>query len=177
MARSYISTLDLLVPVEASVSGVIGSEPAVIADERLKTVRDRYKKAMDYLKSADDSPGANGRSKLETYVQKQELWSKEVEKYTKAQHDALATVKPPQGATTKQIKEARELYLQWIQEHGRDVSLRRRRPKLEQLLTNCVKVQTLDSDEIHGLGGPRLQVHGMFDGVEEAAALSSAADP
>lgn len=116
-----MATLDLIVPVEASVSGVIGSEPSVITDERLKTVRDRYTKAMDYLKSPDDSPGANGRSKLETYVLKQELWSKEVEKYSSAQNETLTSVKPPPGATTKQIKEAREMYLQWIQEHGRDV--------------------------------------------------------
>jgi hypothetical protein len=112
-----------LVPVEASVSGVIGADPTAVTDERLKTVRDRYTKAMDYLTSPDDSPGANGRSKLETYVLKQEFWSKEVEKYSKAQNEALLSVKPPQGATTKQIKEARELYLQWLQEHGRDVSL------------------------------------------------------
>ena len=62
MARSYLSTLDLLVPVEASVSGVIGSDPSVVVEERLMVVRDRYTRAMDYLKSADDSPGANGRS-------------------------------------------------------------------------------------------------------------------
>jgi len=61
------------VPVEASVLGVIGSEATAVTDERLKTTRDRYTKAMDYLKSHDDSPGAGGRSKLETYVLKQEL--------------------------------------------------------------------------------------------------------
>ncbi|KAK8065032.1 hypothetical protein PG997_011779 [Apiospora hydei] len=114
-----------MVPVEASVSGVIGSEPNAVTDERLKTVRDRYTKAMDYLKSPDDSPGANGRSKLETYVMKQELWSREVEKYTRAQNDALATVKPAPGASPKAVKEARELYMQWVQEHGRDVLLHR----------------------------------------------------
>jgi hypothetical protein len=110
-----------LVPVEASVSGVIGNDPSNVVEERLMVVRDRYTRAMDYLKSADDSPGANGRSKLATYVMKQEAWSKTVETYTSAQNTALANYKPPSGATTAQVKEARELYMQWIQEHGRDV--------------------------------------------------------
>ena len=123
VARSYLSTLDFMVPVEASVSGVIGgNDPTVVVDQRLMVVRDRYNKAMDYLKSADDSPNADGRSKLGTYVLKQEAWSKAVEAYTAAQNGALASVKPPTGATKDQVKEARELYLQWIQEHGRDVS-------------------------------------------------------
>lgn len=123
VARSYLSTLDLMVPVEASVSGLIGgSDPKAVVEERLVVIRDRYNRAMDYLKSADDSPNADGRSKLGTYVLKQESWSKAVEAYTSAQDRALASVKPPPGATRDQVKEARELYLQWIQEHGRDVS-------------------------------------------------------
>lgn len=111
-----------MVPVEASVSGVVGSDPGVVTDERLKTVRDRYTRAMEYLKSPDEAQGANGRSKLETYVMKQEIWSKQVENYTRAQNEYLATVKPGPSANPKQIKEARELYMQWIQEHGRDLS-------------------------------------------------------
>ncbi|KAK7936085.1 hypothetical protein PG985_001580 [Apiospora marii] len=122
VARSYLSTLDFMVPVEASVSGAIGYDPSTIMDERLKTVRDRYNKAMDTLKSHDESAGllALGRSKLETYVIKQEIWSKEVEKYSHAQNAALAHVQPPPGASTRQVQDARELYLQWMQEHGRD---------------------------------------------------------
>jgi len=124
VARSYLSTLDLMVPVEASVSGLIGgSDPKAVVEDRLVVIRDRYNRAMEYLKSADDSPNAEGRSKLGTYVLKQESWSKAVEAYTAAQDRALASVKPPTGATRDQVKEARELYLQWIQEHGRDVSL------------------------------------------------------
>jgi hypothetical protein len=113
--------LDLLVPVEASVSGVIGSDAPVQVDGRLKVVKDRYMKAMDYLKSADDSPGAMGRSKLSTYVEKQSSWAKVVEAYSHAQNQQLAAIKPAPGATTQQVKEAREEYMQWIQEHGRDV--------------------------------------------------------
>jgi hypothetical protein len=77
---------------------------------------------MDYLKSADDSVGANGRSKLQTYVEKQERWSKEVEKYSAAQHNFIQNNKPPPGAVEKHIKEAKEAYMQWLQENGRDVS-------------------------------------------------------
>jgi hypothetical protein len=128
VARSYISTLDLLVPVEASVSGVIGNNTANIADERLRVIRERYNKAMDYLKSPDDAPDANGRSKLATYVKKQEAWSKTVEAYSAAQDKALQTFKPSiaEGNTkpsTEDIKKAREQYMQWLQEHGRDVCI------------------------------------------------------
>ncbi|KAK8113506.1 hypothetical protein PG984_014032 [Apiospora sp. TS-2023a] len=68
VARSYLSTLDFMVPIEASVSGAIGNDPSTVTDERLKTVRDRYQKAMDYLKSPDESFTAFGRSKLETHL-------------------------------------------------------------------------------------------------------------
>ncbi|EHK96225.1 hypothetical protein M7I_8079 [Glarea lozoyensis 74030] len=126
VARSYLSTLDLLVPVQASVSGVvsvssvISSAPETIVDAQLKVVASRYKNAMDYLKSPDDSVGANGRSKLQTYVEKQEKWSKEVEKYSAAQHDFIQSNKPLQGAIKEDIKESKAAYMQWLQEHGRD---------------------------------------------------------
>ncbi|KAM0417030.1 hypothetical protein ACHAPT_012996 [Fusarium lateritium] len=118
--RSYLSTLDLMVPVEASVSGAISGDSPALVDEGLRTVRDRYDKAMDYLKSPDDTAGADGRSKLATYVAKQALWSEAVQRYSFEQNEHLKSVKPPPGATKEQVKEARELHLQWIQEHGRD---------------------------------------------------------
>ncbi|MCJ1240206.1 hypothetical protein MMC14_008206 [Varicellaria rhodocarpa] len=120
VARSYLATLDLLMPVEASVSGVIGSENPAPIDGRLKIVRDRYLKAMDYLKSVDDTPGANSRSKLATYILKQESWSKAVKEYSEAQDSAITAVKPGPTATTGEVKAAREAYMQWIQEYGRD---------------------------------------------------------
>jgi len=80
--------LDLLVPVEASVSGVIGNEVAELTDTRLKTIRDRYKLSMAYLTSADDTPGSNGKSKVDTYVQKQSAWAREVQAYASAQAQA-----------------------------------------------------------------------------------------
>lgn len=123
MARSYLATLDLLVPVEASVSGAVGSSSTTVTDERLRVIRDRYKAAMDYLRSPDDTPTANGRSKVDTYVMKQAAWAKEVAAYTQAQGQALRDSNPPTGATSAQIKEAREKYMQWLQEHARDVCL------------------------------------------------------
>ncbi|KAL7946421.1 hypothetical protein V8C42DRAFT_357282 [Trichoderma barbatum] len=120
VARSYLAALDLLVPVEASVSGVIGSESAVVTDERLKTIRDRYKLSMAYLTSTDDTPGGNGKSKVDTYVQKQSIWAKEVAAYAQAQAQAMERCQPPPGATTAQVREAKEKYMQWIQEHARE---------------------------------------------------------
>jgi uncharacterized protein YukE len=84
-------------------------------------VKDRYVK--DYLKSTDDTPGGNGRSKLATYVDKQDRWSQAVQAYANAQNQALQAVKPPPNATTAQVKAARDEYMQWIQEHGRDVCI------------------------------------------------------
>ncbi|KAF5241151.1 hypothetical protein FAUST_4030 [Fusarium austroamericanum] len=43
VAQSYLAALDLLVPAEASVSGVISNETGDITDPRLKTIRERYK--------------------------------------------------------------------------------------------------------------------------------------
>ncbi|KFZ15399.1 hypothetical protein V501_02727 [Pseudogymnoascus sp. VKM F-4519 (FW-2642)] len=84
VARSYLSTLDFLAPVEASVSGAISSSTPIPTSGRLKVVRDRYLKAMDYLTSVDDTPGSSGRSKLTTYVDKQTAWAKAVEAYSAA---------------------------------------------------------------------------------------------
>ena len=132
VSRSYLSTLDLMVPVEASISGAIGSsKPQTVPDDQLtvsqqqlKTVKDRYTKAMEYLKSPDDAPGANGKSKLQTYVEKQALWSEAVEKYSAAQDRALTSFKPTGPGAKENVKESRELFMQWIQEHGRDVGSR-----------------------------------------------------
>ncbi|KAK0706084.1 hypothetical protein B0T26DRAFT_755616 [Lasiosphaeria miniovina] len=119
VARSYLAALDLLVPIEASVSGVIGNAATQVTDDRLKVIRDRYKASMDYLKSGDDSPGSAGKSKVETYVAKQSAWAKEVAAYDHAQGQALKDFAPPQGSSTAQVKESREKYMQWLQENAR----------------------------------------------------------
>jgi len=155
-----------MVPVEASVSGVIGSEPAVVTDPQLKTARNRYAKDMEYLRSPNDPPGANGRSKMETYVIKQEAWSREVEKYSRAQNEALESRKLPQGAamSVASIKQQREQYLQWLQEHGtwckwaQNLEQQSRR----RLTKENLAVQEYHAGKIHGLGDARIQVHGTF---------------
>lgn len=122
MARSYLAALDLLVPVEASVSGVIGSETPDITDVRLKTIRDRYKSSMAFLTSPDDTIKGAGRTKVETYVLKQTAWAEQVALYAKAQAQAIKDFQPPQGATTAQIRDAKERYMEWVQENARNVS-------------------------------------------------------
>ncbi|KAL2880862.1 hypothetical protein SGCOL_003889 [Colletotrichum sp. CLE4] len=119
VARSYLATLDLLIPVEASVSGVIGNETGDVADERLRTIRDRYKLSMSYLTSPDDTPTGAGKTKVDTYVQKQSAWAEQVAAYAHAQSAALKDFSVP-GASPSQQKEAREKYMQWLQEHARN---------------------------------------------------------
>ncbi|KAM0548747.1 hypothetical protein ACHAPJ_009743 [Fusarium lateritium] len=95
VARSYLSALDLLVPVEASVSGVVSNETTEVTNEHLKTIRDRYKYSMQHLTSPDDTTSGAGRTKVDT-------------------------LEPPAGATKAQIKDAQEKYMQWVQEHARE---------------------------------------------------------
>ncbi|MCJ1379935.1 hypothetical protein MMC17_003038 [Xylographa soralifera] len=91
VARSYISALDLLIPVEASVSGLIASPSNTSQDLELegrrKIIKDRYDGAMKYLTSyeADTSGFEHPKSKLARYVEKQETWAKSVEMYALAQ--------------------------------------------------------------------------------------------
>ena len=87
VARSYLSALDLLIPVEASVSGLIASPSDTPPEGRRKIIKDRYDAAMTYLKSyeTDDSGNALPKSKLTKYVEKQDLWAKAVEGYAIAQ--------------------------------------------------------------------------------------------
>lgn len=111
-----------MAPVEASVSGAISSSAPVLADGRLKVVRDRYVNAMSVLTSVDDTPGSNGRSKLTTYVDKQTAWAQAVASYSRAQAVALESFKPTgPSPTSEQARKSREDYMQWLQENGRDV--------------------------------------------------------
>ncbi|KAM0482234.1 hypothetical protein ACHAP7_004464 [Fusarium lateritium] len=100
LARRYLTALDLLVPVESFVSGVVSNETGDITDPRLKTIRERYKYSMGYLTSQDDISSVNGRSKVETYAIEQSVWAKEVAEYQRAQAHALERLAPPAGATT-----------------------------------------------------------------------------
>ena len=87
VARSYSSALDLLIPVEASVSGLIADPSNTPPEGRRKIIKDRYDNAMTYLNSyeTDDSGKSLPKSKLTKYVEKQDLWHKAVEGYAIAQ--------------------------------------------------------------------------------------------
>jgi len=89
VARSYMSALDLLIPVEASVSGLVATPSTTKAmDPQRKIIKDRYDEAMKYLKSPEEESTAQGTapaSKLSRYVQKQEAWAKAVEDFAVAQ--------------------------------------------------------------------------------------------
>ncbi|KAF3901320.1 hypothetical protein ABW20_dc0101226 [Dactylellina cionopaga] len=126
VARSYLAALDLLVPVEASVSGMIAGANDAALDPRRKIIKDRYDSALKYLQSSEEGPsggavatinGSVPKSKLERYVQKQEFWAHEVEKFTKAQiqHQDQAEKKYP-GNPARQ----REEFNQWVQANSRD---------------------------------------------------------
>ena len=101
---------------------MIGNETAKITDERLRTIRDRYKLSMAYLMSPDDSPKGKDKSKVDTYVEKQAAWAKEVSEYARAQAKALEKSQLPPNATVSQVRDAKEECMQWIQEHARGVS-------------------------------------------------------
>ena len=72
VARRYLSALYLLIPVEASVSGMIANPSDAPPEGRRKIIKDRYDIAMTYLKpyEIDDSGNTLPKSKLIKYVEK-----------------------------------------------------------------------------------------------------------
>lgn len=114
VARSYMAALELLVPVEASVSGAIALNKSKPLEKRLDIIRERYNRSMAFLKSPDElSPG---KSKLTSYVDKQEKWNKAMEQYAAAQERQMSISKQEAGSPEAQ----RQVYLEWIQAHARD---------------------------------------------------------
>lgn len=114
VARSYMAALDLMVPVEASVSGAIALNKGKPLEPRLDIIRNRYNKSMKFLKEADELNPS--RSKLATYVEKQEKWNKAMEGYAAAQERQMAISKQEASTPEKQ----RQSYLEWVQAHARD---------------------------------------------------------
>lgn len=114
VARSYLAALDCLIPVQASVSGSIAMNQEKALEPRLQIIRDRYWSAMGFLKSPDEADQT--RSKLSTYVRKQDSWNKAVEQYSLAQERQLSIVKQE----TPRVDEQRQKYFEWLQAHGRD---------------------------------------------------------
>jgi hypothetical protein len=114
VARSYLSALDTLVPVEASVSGSIAlNKDNEKIPEHFKTIRNRYHNAMTFLESADER---SGMSKLSVYVAKQEKWNQAVEQYALAQQRQQDIISREGLKPEKQ----RERYLEWLQVSARD---------------------------------------------------------
>ncbi|EHK42264.1 hypothetical protein TRIATDRAFT_30644 [Trichoderma atroviride IMI 206040] len=111
VARSYLAALDCLVSVETSVSS---SEDERLLTGRQSEIRDRYTKAMDYLTTSDY--GESGKSRLQTYVEKQESWNQAVERYNEAQTRHQQTIKE-KGLTAEQQEYS---FLEWLQSNGRD---------------------------------------------------------
>ena len=92
VSRSYQTVLDLLVPVEASLAGLITSDATPVPSTgQRKIIKYRYDEAMRYLKGQDDAEAANANvapsSRLKKYVEKQEAWTKAVERYAAVQKD------------------------------------------------------------------------------------------
>jgi hypothetical protein len=65
-----MAALDMLIPVEASVSGSIALQSETPLDGTRKMIKDRYDTAMNYLKKVED-----GQSAITRYVEKQEKWA------------------------------------------------------------------------------------------------------
>jgi hypothetical protein len=114
VARSYMASLDSLIPVEASISGTIALNKDKVLEPRAQIIRDRYVNAMNFLKSPDDLN--RSRSKLSTYVEKQDSWNKTVEAYSIAQERQQGIIKN-EGL---KIDDQRQAYLEWVQAHARD---------------------------------------------------------
>jgi hypothetical protein len=111
VARSYLDALDCLVPVETSVSS---GEDDRLLTERQSDIRDRYTQAMNYLTASDQKE--SGKSRLQTYVEKQESWNQAVERYNEAQVRHRQTVRE-KGLTAEQQEYS---FLEWLQLNGRD---------------------------------------------------------
>ncbi|PON24680.1 hypothetical protein TGAM01_v206610 [Trichoderma gamsii] len=111
VSRSYLAALDCLVSVKTSVSS---SEDDRMLTGRQSEIRDRYTQAMNYLTTSDDSE--SGKSRLQTYVEKQESWNQAVERYNEAQMRHLQTIKE-KGLTAEQQEYS---FLEWLQLNGRD---------------------------------------------------------
>jgi hypothetical protein len=114
IARSYMAALDCLIPVEASISGSIALNKDKALEPRAQIICDRYNCAMNFLKSPDELN--QGRSKLSTYVNKQEFWNKAVEQYSIAQERQQNIIKNGHLKADDQ----RQAYLEWVQAHARD---------------------------------------------------------
>jgi hypothetical protein len=89
VARSYAAALDLLVPVETSISGAIAGAD-ITQDPSKQLIKNQYDKAMHQLA---EKPDKNGKSKLENYIIKQTAWAEAEAKFAKVQKEQRAFLK------------------------------------------------------------------------------------
>ncbi|KAL7917400.1 hypothetical protein ACQKWADRAFT_324685 [Trichoderma austrokoningii] len=101
VARSYLAALDCLVSVETSVSFSSSEDDRLLTEHQSK-IRDRYTQAMKYLTTSDDCE--TGKSRLQTYVDKQESWNR-------------AKTAKEKGLTAEEQEHS---FLEWLQLNGRD---------------------------------------------------------
>lgn len=148
VTRSYLAALDLLIPVEASISGTISTENEQALDPQRRIIRDRYNKAMTFLSSVDKD---THKSKLSTYVEKQSAWSSEMERYTTAQAQQAKIAREQHQL----ISDQRQAYNEWLQAHARDVGWHSVHEGERHILTTAI-VQSGYSSALHGLGRSRL---------------------
>jgi len=87
VVRNYLNALDLLVPIEAPVTGITATPSTGNITGRRKVIKERYDNALAYLTSFEEDAGvkATNRSKLAKYVEKQENWAKAVQMYAEVQ--------------------------------------------------------------------------------------------
>ncbi|KAM0247609.1 hypothetical protein ACHAQJ_009775 [Trichoderma viride] len=111
VSRSYLAALDCLVSAETSVSSYV--DDRALTDCQAE-IRDRYTQAMSYLTMSDD--GVPGKSRLQTYVEKQESWNQAIERYNEAQF-RHRQADQEKGLTPEQQKYS---FLEWLQLSGRD---------------------------------------------------------
>ncbi|RFU76095.1 hypothetical protein TARUN_6167 [Trichoderma arundinaceum] len=111
VARSYLAALDCLVPVETSISISTANDGPL--DNHQSKLRDKYTQAMSYL-TADDI-NVPRRSRLQTYIEKQESWHQAVEHYNEAQR-RHQKADQDKGLTLEQQKHS---FLEWLQLNGR----------------------------------------------------------
>ncbi|KAI9769288.1 MAG: hypothetical protein M1839_003765 [Geoglossum umbratile] len=118
VARSYLTALDLLVPVEASISGLISAPPGTMIEGRKRVIKDRYDTAMRFLTSFEDNLDGKStpKSKLSRYVEKQEGWANAVQSFAEAQQRQQDIIK----GSHADPKSQRDEFLRWLQSHSRD---------------------------------------------------------
>ncbi|KAG6827938.1 hypothetical protein H0H92_009872 [Tricholoma furcatifolium] len=109
VARSYDAAISKLVPAGTTVGVDVKDENNLTEDEA------RYQKAMEWLTWGD--PKNDGKTRVETYTEKQKIYTEIVEYKTRAFNNALNLVNDDPRNTDLLMKRA--AYDQWVSENAR----------------------------------------------------------